>query len=320
MEPSPEQAIERIAELFGDHPGCRPAHARGVLCSGEFTPTAVARELTRAPHMQGESIRVTVRFSNAAGDPSVPDGKRDERGMATRFHYDGGHTDLVAVTLPCFFVRDPTTFMAMNRAFARVHGGTPKPRPAIGPFLLRHPEALRALAAMVMRKPVSSYAHCRYNAIHAFRWINEKGAEHYVRYSWIPDEGEVSISRLEGRQLARDQLQRDLWERLGRTPVQPIRFRLELQFASREELDRICDPTAVWGKKREAIVTAGAGDAQQRFVTVGALELNGLDEGSGEAIVFDPTRVPDGIEPSRDEILRFRPGVYEYSFGQRTQH
>jgi catalase len=211
--------------------------------------------------------------------------------------------------------------MALNRGFARVPGGTPRPRLALAPFLLSHPEALRGLAATVMRKPVSSYAHCRYNAVHAFKWIDKKGAERYVRYSWIPEEGEISISRREGRRLERDQLQRDLWERLGRTPVRPIRFQLELQFASKEELEsnRVCDPTAVWGAKRgEPIVTAGAGDCQERFVRAGALELNGLDEGSGDPIAFDPTHVPDGIEPSGDKILSFRPRAYAVSFKRRT--
>ena len=34
----------------GVHPGFRPVHAKGVMFSGTFTPSADAAKLTRAPH------------------------------------------------------------------------------------------------------------------------------------------------------------------------------------------------------------------------------------------------------------------------------
>ena len=38
----------------GVHPGFRPAHAKGVLLTGVFTPSSEAASLTRAPHLQPE--------------------------------------------------------------------------------------------------------------------------------------------------------------------------------------------------------------------------------------------------------------------------
>ncbi|HTV46046.1 MAG TPA: hypothetical protein VMF05_12085 [Stellaceae bacterium] len=35
----------------GVHPGFRPAHAKGILLSGVFTPSPQAATLTRAPHL-----------------------------------------------------------------------------------------------------------------------------------------------------------------------------------------------------------------------------------------------------------------------------
>ena len=34
----------------GVHPGFRPAHARGAMFAGTFTPSPGAADLTRAPH------------------------------------------------------------------------------------------------------------------------------------------------------------------------------------------------------------------------------------------------------------------------------
>src|SRR5437868_13126273 len=83
-----------IIEVFdkangGVHPGFRPAHAKGILLTGTFTPSSEAASLTRAPHLQRGSTPVTVRFSAFAGVPCVPDNDTQgagPRGFAVRFH------------------------------------------------------------------------------------------------------------------------------------------------------------------------------------------------------------------------------------------
>ena len=37
----------------GNHPGFRPAHAKGILLAGVFTPSPEASTLTTAPHING---------------------------------------------------------------------------------------------------------------------------------------------------------------------------------------------------------------------------------------------------------------------------
>ena len=66
----------------GVHPGFRPAHAKGILLTGTFTPSSEAASLTRAPHLQRNSTPVTVRFSNFAGIPTVAD--NDPQGAGPR--------------------------------------------------------------------------------------------------------------------------------------------------------------------------------------------------------------------------------------------
>src|SRR5262249_52034164 len=75
----------------GVHAGFRPAHAKGILLTGTFTPAPGAGGLSRAPHLQRASTPVTVRFSNFAGVPNVPDNDPQgagPRGFAVRFHLD----------------------------------------------------------------------------------------------------------------------------------------------------------------------------------------------------------------------------------------
>jgi catalase len=75
--------IEEFDKVDGGvHPGFRPAHAKGILLTGVFTPSAEAASLTRASHIRRTSTPVTVRFSNFAGIPTVPD--NDPQGASPR--------------------------------------------------------------------------------------------------------------------------------------------------------------------------------------------------------------------------------------------
>ena len=83
-------------------------------------------------------------------------------------------------------------------------------------------------------------------------------------------------------------------------------FRLVLQLAAGG--DSVDDPTAAWPQERETVVA-------------GRLELTGLErqrERGGDVLVFDPTRVCDGIECSHDPVLLFRSRAYSVSVERRT--
>src|SRR5580693_5918257 len=80
--------LQAFDDLFGLHPGFRPTHAKGILLSGTFTPSADVGELTKALHVSRPSIRVAVRFSDFGGVPSVPDYEENAspHGIAIRFY------------------------------------------------------------------------------------------------------------------------------------------------------------------------------------------------------------------------------------------
>ena len=296
-----EQAVDAINDVSGAHPGHRAAHAKGTLISATFTATPAAARLTRAAHMDGEPVRATVRFSNGGGDPGAPDYAREGRGMAVKLYLaDGSRTDMVGLSLPCFFARTPEDFLAFTR-LRKPDPDTGQPdMERVGAYLGEHPEAVPAIQAAVSAKPPLSYATCAYNSIHSYRWLDADGGSRYVRFRFEPEAGIQELSKEEAREKGADYLQADIADRAGAA------FRLVVAIA--EEGDAVDDPTVAWPDDRET-------------VEVGRLELGGPEHGreqDGDVLVFDPTRVVDGIELSDDQILRFRPHAYAVSVERRS--
>jgi catalase len=261
--------------------------------------------LSRAAHFTGGPVRAHVRFSNGSGDPGAPDYEpREGRGLGVKLYLDDGTTtDIVAITLPAFFVNTVAGFLDFTRA-RRPDPETGEPDPeAIGAFLAEHPEALTAATAVLMAQPPESYLRCAYNALHAYRFVDGEGRTRFVRYRFEPEAGEAALAPEDAEQRGPDYLQRDLVERLAQGPVA---FTLTVQIA--EDGDPVDDPTAPWTGER-------------RVVTLGRLEVTGLAtdrEQGGDVLVFDPTRVTDGIELSDDPILRFRADAYAESVLRRS--
>ncbi len=84
------QLIETMRALAGPHPGFRPVHAKGIVCAGTFRGTREARGISQAPHLQGQAIPTTVRFSNGSGNPDVHDGLANLRALAVKFQLPDG--------------------------------------------------------------------------------------------------------------------------------------------------------------------------------------------------------------------------------------
>lgn len=299
-----EQLVDAINLAYGVHPGHRAAHAKGVLCAATFAATPEAASVTRAPHFGGQSLRAHVRFSNGSGDPTAPDGTRDGRGLALKvYRAEGGTTDVSGLSLPCFFVRTPEDLLAFNEA-RRVDPATGAPDlTKIGAFLEQHPETLPAVGAAMTAPIPASYAQLTYNSIHAYRFLTSDGSVRAGRYQFVPEAGEAAISDEEAAARDADYLRTELEDRFAAGPAV---FHLDVVLA--EPGDPIDDPTAAWPEDRARVRMA-------------RIELTGLAydrEQEGDILVFDPTRITDGIELSDDPILRARPGAYSVSIARRT--
>jgi catalase len=139
-----EKIIRQFDTIFGVHPGFRPAHAKGLLLTGVFTPSANASKLSRALHMKRQSTPVTARFSNSTGLPVIPDNdaNADPRGLAIRFHFaEHVHTDIVSHSTDGFPTRTGEEFLELLQAIAASSSSQGSPSP-IEKFLGAHPAAL----------------------------------------------------------------------------------------------------------------------------------------------------------------------------------
>lgn len=299
------QLVDTLRELAGPHPGFRPAHAKGIVCSGAFRASPDARRVSRAPHLQGGSVPTVIRFSNANGNPDVHDGSPGVRSMSVKFQLpDGAAADILANSIEGFMARTPEEFLEFLRA-QLPDPATGKPAPdALPKFLASHPAA-QAFIGRLMQKPVpASYARTSYHAEHAFLFTAADSSRRFGRYHFMPEAGEASLPPDEAGKRSPSFLREELEARLRNGPVV---FRLLLQIAA--ESDPIDDVTALW-------------PADRPRVELGRLEVTGISPASAaeeRRLIFDPTNRTDGIELSADPILLARSAAYAISYERRNK-
>ena len=298
----PEQIVDAMNAIFGKHPGFRSAHAKGVVCEGEFVPSASATGLSKAPHLRGGPVRATIRFSDSTGLPEIPDlaSGASPHGLAVRFHLPGGgSTDIVSNAFNGFAVANGEDFLALLRAVAEGGKDAAKPTP-LHKFLAAHPAAEKVVSAP---KPTpSSFATEPYFGVNAFLFTNAEGKARHGRYQFRPEAGSHFLSAAEAAPKPANFLIDELGGRLAKGPV---KFRLVVQLAN--EGDPVDDATAVWPDDRP-------------IVELGVLSVVGKvadNDAAQRALGFDPLRLVDGIEASDDPLLELRPAVYAASRRRR---
>jgi catalase len=286
--PDASELVGALRRTFGEHRGCRAAHAKGLVAAGTFTGSAGGARICRAEHLrEGRTLSVIARFSNGSGYPDSPDWVRDRRGLAVKF---GLSADLVSISHPIYFAREPQDLVDFSRMRLR-------------DFLAAHPNAARAIEIAQNSPPPCSYARVGYHAVHAFGLLDDDGARRWARFHWCPEAGSGPLATAEARRRPPDYLRDELISRL--TSGTPVRFELQIELA--QPGDPTADATALWEGEREHV---GAGTLQLDRL---APELDEADV----ALVFDPTNVPDGIELSADAVLHARAGAYRLSARER---
>jgi catalase len=296
-----EQLLDALDTLSGLHPGFRPAHAKGLMCSGTFTPSPEAAKLTRAPHAGRPSTPVTVRYSDSTGVPTIPDNdpqRSGPRGIAVRFHLgDHAHTDVVAHSTNGFPVRTGEEFLEFLRAAAAAGTGQPE---AMGAFLAAHPGAKRFVEAA---KPIpTSFAREAFFAVTAFRFTNAEGVSRHGRFRIRPESG---TEYLTDEQAARKS-PNFLFDEIGPQLAQgPIRLGVFVQMA--DHGDDVADASVAWPDGRTE-------------VPFGTLTLTARVDGQEPAkrkIIFDPVPRVDGIDSSGDPLTEVRSDIYLLSGRRR---
>jgi catalase len=300
-----EDVLGILEDLNGRHPGFRPAHSKGVLFSGFFTPAPGVESLTRAPHALRESTPVTVRFSDFAGFPNVADNdpaNAGPRGIAIRFHLaEHVHTDIVGHSIDGFPVRTGEEFVAFLRAAKASGPGAPKPSP-IEVFLGAHPAAL---AFVQTPKPFpSSFAKESYFAVTALRFVNANGESRYGRFRIRPEGGGDYLSDAAAAAKSANYLFDEIVERVAKGAV---KLHIVVQLAAIGDV--VDDSIMHWPEDRP----------HADFGTVTLTGHIANDDAEAKRMIFDPIPRVDGIDASDDPLLEERAAVYLASGRRRRE-
>ncbi|MEC0242159.1 catalase [Paenibacillus dokdonensis] len=298
----------------------RIVHARGFGAHGYFQVYEPMAEFTKAKFLQDPAAKtpVFVRFSTVAGSRGSADTVRDVRGFATKFYTEEGNFDLVGNNMPVFFIQDAMKFPDF------VHAVKPEPHNEIPQastahdthwdFIANNTESTHMIMwAMSDRAIPRSFRMMEGFGVHTFRFVNEKGEAHFVKFHWKPLLGVHSLVWDEAQKIAGkdpDFNRRDLSEaiEMGNYPefefgVQIIREDEEFNF----DFD-ILDPTKLWPEELIPVRR------------IGKMTLNrNVDNffAETEQIAFHVGHVVPGIDFSNDPLLQGR--LFSYTDTQLSR-
>ncbi|KAF7185449.1 Catalase-related peroxidase [Pseudocercospora fuligena] len=283
--------VKGLRGAFNTPEAYRPAHARGRITKGTFTPTPEAASLSKAPHFNNASTPVIARFSNSTGIPNIPDNDNNAspRGIGLRFVLEERplrrHTDIIAHSTKFFPVKTGEGFLEL---LGHIGGGT------LGEYLPSHPPAL---AFVQDPKPhPESFATEKFWAVNAFKLVAADGKETFVRYQILPEKYKV-LGEEKAKEKSESYLAEELEQRLQSGPAV---FKLLAQIAA--DGDVTDDATKLWPEERKSVELGTI-----KVDTMEPVEESLKDE---KKIIFDPIPRVDGIEPSDDPLLDMRAAIY----------
>lgn len=307
--------IEKLAAFDRERIPERVVHARGAGAMGEFVADMDFSDLTMADFLSkaGKKTPVLVRFSTVVHQQGSPETYRDPRGFAVKFYTDQGNYDLVGNNLPVFFIRDAMKFPDMVHAF--------KPSPVtnaasdanrVFDFFSNIPEATHMLTWLFSDYGIpANFREMQGNGVHAFKWVNDKGEVTYVKYKWIPKQGERNLTQEEADKIQSTQTEHatlDLYNAIQNKNFP--QWDLYVQMLKKEDFEKLdfnpVDVTKIWPESIAKSIKAGT-------MTLNQNPINYFQQ--VEQAAFSPGTLVPGIEPSEDKLLQGR--LFSYSDTQR---
>lgn len=298
--------LDALYATFGNHPGFRITHAKGVLLHGMFTATQEAATLSRAAHFHGQAVPVQLRFSNFSGLPGTADADlmASPHGLAVRFSLPSGEfTDIVTHSFDGFPVATPEDFLSFLQGIAANVATPPDPLP-LQAFLATHPRAQHFLEAS--KQAPNSYAAVEYFGVNSLVFSNGKGEQRIGRYRIEPLVAEAVLTEQQAAEMPADYLQDEIGKRLARGPV---KLRLVVQLAAPG--DAVDDGSIPWSRSHQE-------------VELGVLTLNAVvpiaeQQPTQRRLDFNPGRMIDGISASHDPMIQARERIYQRAVQRRQQ-
>lgn len=311
---------EKITHFDHERIPERIVHARGSGAHGVFTLHKSLSKYTKAKFLteKGKETPIFVRFSTVAGSKGSTDMARDVRGFAIKFYTEEGNYDLVGNNMPVFFIQDAMKFPDL------VHAVKPEPDNEIPQAASAHdtfwdfislmPESMHMIMWLMSDRAIPrSLRMMEGFGVHSFKFINEEGKSHFVKFHFKPKLGVHSVAWDEAQRISGvdpDFHKRDLWESIenGAFPewdfgVQLIPEEDEHQF----DFD-LLDPTKLVPEELVPVEIVGT-------FTLNRNPDNFFAE--TEQVAFHPGHLVPGIDFSNDPLLQGR--LFSYTDTQLSR-
>ncbi|MCC5574205.1 catalase [Microtetraspora sp. AC03309] len=313
------QFLEKISHFDRERIPERVVHARGTTTFGFFEAYGALGDepvsrYTRAKLFQdkGKRTDVAVRFSTVIGGRDSSEAARDPRGFAVKFYTEDGNWDLVGNNLAVFFIRDAIKFPDV------IHSLKPDPvtfrqEPnRIFDFMSQTPESMHMLVNLFSPRGIpADYRHMQGFGVNTYKWVNEAGETHLVKYHWMPRQGVRSMTAADAAAVQAHELghaTKDLHEAINRGEYPE--WELLVQTMTDDEHPELdfdpLDDTKTWPEDRFPPRPVG------RLVLDATVRNNFAEN---EQIAFGTGVLVDGLDFSDDKMLVGR--TFSYSDTQR---
>jgi len=311
---------EKITHFDHERIPERIVHARGSGAHGYFEVTNPIPQFTKAGFLQevGQRTPVFTRFSTVAGSRGSTDLARDVRGFAVKFYTQEGVYDLVGNNIPVFFIQDSMKFPDL------VHAVKPEPHNEIPQAASAHdtfwdfvslmPESMHMIMwAMSDRAIPRSYRMMEGFGVHTFRFVNEQGESHFVKFHWKPKLGTHAVVWDEAQKISGknpDFHRQDLWEAIdaGHFPEWELGVQIIPQSDEHNFDFDLLDPTKFIPEELVPVTI------------IGKMVLNRNPDNffaETEQVAFHPGHIVPGIDFTNDPLLQGR--LFSYTDTQLSR-
>ncbi|XP_052741124.1 vegetative catalase-like [Bicyclus anynana] len=305
---SNQHHIDLVTHINDERIPERVVHAKGGGAFGYFEVTHDVSKYTKAEVLNGvgKTTKVFVRFSAVLQNLGGNDAARDVRGLSVKFYSKEGIWDLLCLSTPVFFHRDPIDFPNF------IHSVKRNPKTNLfdfstrWDFITKKPEALNGFLHVLSDYGIpNGYRKMDAFAIHTFVINNKHGDKYFVKFNFRTEQGVEVLTTDEAARVGRDpdHFNRDVYNAIEKKNYPA--WRLEMDVMTMETIKHIdynpFEVTRLW--KKGTYIT----------VPIGRLVLNKNPDNffrTVELSAFNPANLVPGIPGPMDNLFRTRRSSY----------